>query len=142
MARDYIVHHEDNQRYEDLVTFVQGLWHRRGMGVLPPIANVQNSVPAYINEGRWVAECPVDGCGGAILVSEKTPLFLCPECGSPENGNNWYAVAFPADKAVIERVLLKRPSRVPDRAKTRHWRPGESVDDLKRENRERGLPEG
>ena len=137
---DYIVHHEQQQPHRNLPDFVQEIWGRMKCGWVPPVTNIQGTVTAYINDGRWVADCPA-GCGGALVVSERQPIFICADCGSPENGDNWYAVAFPAQKTSIERVLLKRPARAPDRAHTRHWLPGETVDKLKAENRARGLPE-
>ena len=136
---DYIVHHEHQQRV-GLPQFIQEFWGRYKFGRLPPVNNIQGSVAAYINDGRWVAECPA-GCGGALVVSDQQAIFICADCGSPENGNNWYAVVFPAAKVQIEQVLLQRPTRAPDRAHFRHWLPGETVADLKRQNRERGLPE-
>lgn len=137
---DYIVHHEQFQPHLAFVRFVQEYWRRVGLGIVPPITNVQGQVLARINEGRWIAECPA-GCGGALIVTQNPALFICPDCGSPENGNNWYAVSFPAEKTAIERVLLARPARRPDQAHTRNWVPGETAADLKRENRQRGLPE-
>lgn len=136
---DYIVHHHHQQRVP-LSQFMQEMWGRLKLGRIPPVTSIQGSVAAYINDGRWVAECPA-GCGGAIVVSETQAIFICPDCGSPENGNNWYAVDYPAQKGAIEQVLLKRPARAPDRAHLRHWLPSETVADLKRQNRSRGFPE-
>lgn len=137
---DYIVHHQQAQPHIGFVQFVQEYWRRIGLGRVPPVTNIQGSVTPYVNEGRWVADCPA-GCGGALVVTNDPAIFICPDCGSPENGNNWYAVVFPPDKATIERVLLVRPSRRPDHARTRNWLPWETVADLKRENRARGLAE-
>ena len=141
MARpDYIVHHEHFQPHRGFVNFIQEYWGRAGLGRVPPLGNVQGEVSARINEGRWLADCPA-GCGGALIVTMQPALFICVECGSTENGGNWYTVRLPPNKVAIEAVLLLRPASRPDHATTRNWIPGETVAQLKQENRDQGLPE-
>ena len=138
---DYIVHHEHFQPHIDLPGFVQECWRRVGLGRVPALTAVQGTVAARINHGRWIVDCP-GGCGSAMIVTENPDLFLCPECGSPENGGNWYRVTFPGEKAAIENILLRRPAFRPDNAPARNWIPGETVATLRQENRNRGFPEG
>jgi hypothetical protein len=52
-------------------------------------------------------------------------------------GRRWRPVTLPSDVEAIEGALVVRPDR-----STRNWQPGETVDDLLRENREHGIGEG
>jgi hypothetical protein len=94
---------------------------------------------AYINESRWVCDCPGEGCYGALLVSPKDPRFYCPYCFNEQVGNRFIRVVFPDEstRLRIEQVLLARPD-----PRTRHYRPqdGETLAALQRENREHGAP--
>jgi hypothetical protein len=136
--RQKIMHHEDWQK----VPLRRFLWEqaarRKGVRVLnegaaavglPPDGAVRGSVVAYVNEGRWIAECP-NGCGFAIVASEADPVFWCADCG----GDAWQRVLFPRRKRAIERALLKRPAMHPFYASHRNWLPGETVEALEREN--------
>ena len=94
----------------------------------PAVALPANSIMAYINEGRWIAECPA-GDGMAFCASFREPLFWCPLCGNAANGGQWLNVAFPPQKAAIERLLLLRPA-----VQNRNWVWPETVAGLAREN--------
>lgn len=76
----------------------------------------------YHNHGRWVADCPADGCPEA---HEVTPgdRFVCVNCGMVSK------LKWPLNMEQIDRTLTPRP--VPQ---TRNWVPGETVADLEREN--------
>jgi len=93
----------------------------------PPVVNCQGEpVQAYVNWGRWVADCP--HCrGGAMVVSRVDPVFWCVKCGM--RGHPWRSVAFPGNADDIEALLVMRPDMA-----NRNWRPGETVDGLRREN--------
>lgn len=108
-----------------------------GQKIMPHQLVDDKAVPAiaYVNHGRWVADCPT-GCGGAMLVEPDMP-FVCGNCFNAELHGKWRAVLWPDDKAGIETELEKRP--LPH---TANWLPGETVADLRRENREHGLGEG
>jgi len=95
---------------------------------LPVIADwtPRGDVVAYVNEGRWVADCPQRDCAGAELVDPEWPLFVC--CSGCGCGP--HCVIFPKDREKIEAALVKR--QVP---RTRNWLPGETVSDLQRENK-------
>lgn len=90
-----------------------------------PTSGIAGETAAYVNDGRWIAECPTDGCSAALLVSPEDPRFLCPICWQ-----GWYTVVFPAEREDIEAILVQRPGPL-----SRHWRPGETVDSLAAENR-------
>jgi len=88
---------------------------------------------AFINEGRWIAECPT-GDGNAFVVSRNSDLFWCGICGNRTTAGSWIRVRFPPGKAAIERLLMHRPDE-----RNRNWLPGETVANLARENRAHGL---
>ncbi len=85
------------------------------------------NVYAYVNHGRWVADCPL-GCGCAAIVQPGQPFdcrsrgggFCCDALGSP--------VVCPPDALAIEHVLAGRPTP------NRNWYVGETVDALRAEN--------
>jgi hypothetical protein len=83
-------------------------------------------VPAFVNAGRWLVRC---ACGDAPMAHPDWPEVRCFNCGAIGGHVIW-----PAERADIERVLLARP-----RAVNRNWMPGESVEDLQRENRDHGM---
>ena len=126
-----IVEHKDWQHvtYRE---FLSDLYHRKGHGGLPPETSVIGQIEAYINHGRWIAECPTR-CGGAVIADSGVPLFVCYECGG-----DWYSVVFPPEKTAIEVLLMRRPP-VGREPTTRNWYPGESVADLARQNQEMGV---
>lgn len=66
---------------------------------------------AYVNQGRWVADCP-QLCGGALALAPAQTAFPCPECRAIT------AVEWPDDVDAIWEALAKRP--VPN---TRNWFP-------------------
>lgn len=82
---------------------------------------------AYVNHGRWVAECATEDCAVAHLV-EPSDRFQCEECGLS------YRVTWPLCKTQIDRALDRRP--VP---RTRNWYPNETVTDLHEENKAHGV---
>lgn len=87
-----------------------------------------DTVDAYVNESRWVADCVE--CGGGMAVDVAVELAACLDCGTV------YTVVVPdaATIAAAEKVLGHR------RPNERHWRPnGETVADLKAENAVRGV---
>lgn len=89
---------------------------------------------AYVNHGRWVADCPSEGCAGATSIMPGAG-FLCAECLNAEVGHRYRPVAWPAERAAVEDALCCR--RLPQ---TANWRPGETVRALEDENVRHGLP--
>ena len=100
-----------------------------GGQVGPPDAPDTNAKPAtaYVNHGRWVADCPTPHCAGAIVLYRDT--FLCGNCLNVECGYRYRMVLWPAEKGVVEETLSKR--FLPE---TANWRPGETMQQLRSEN--------
>ena len=145
MAIDKIVHHEDWQpgvqieeggrvlsTYSTMHEFLS--MERLGHG---PPGSVQGELRAYINHGRWMVECPLQGCEHAVIASMEEPVFFCSACGNVGNDGHSFGVVFPRWWRALERELIKRPipmGKTRMSASTRNWRPGESLNDIKREN--------
>lgn len=86
-------------------------------------------VEAYVNGGRWVANCP--NCNGGIACDPDISEGCCTDCGFV------YTVAFPHPNTVrgAETVLLKRED-----LQNMNWLPHkEEISDLKAENASRGF---
>jgi len=101
---------------------------------LPPAGR---PVVARVNHGRWVAHCE---CGGAEIVDPKDPVFMCLSCANSDHqvGGRFRLrpISFPIDRSDIEEALLFRP----DPSK-RNWTAGETLERLRQENRDHGLPD-
>lgn len=110
-------------------------------------------VKARIDYGRWLADCE---CGGAEYVDPEESIFFCNSCGNVMFNGEFRPVIFPDEttRAAIEKVLLARPvdetrgldpiekamlARPSIPGLSRSWDPGESVADLKEQNRRAGL---
>lgn len=102
---------------------------------------MSGSVRAYVNHGRWVADCSREFCNNAMQLTAGQGAFRCSNCGLDA------AVVWPPDADEIWRVLERRP--VPQ---TRNWFPldhdlavragiehGQSVADLLAENEWHGV---
>lgn len=89
-------------------------------------------VEARVNFGRWIADCPNDACVGAELVSFDRPTFFCCACRNAAAGNQALAVAAPGPQKrhEVESCLRARP-----RVENRNWWHGETVAELRDENR-------
>ena len=133
---DKILHHEDSQGVP-MADWVRNL-KTRPSDTLKPTSDRHKTqrVIAYVNYGQWIAECP-SGDGGAVVASLTEP-FMCPECWNVKWSGQWLRVVFPADKAVIEAVLLARPKERGE-YRTRNWLPSESVSDIRAENLTHGI---
>jgi hypothetical protein len=96
---------------------------------------------AYVNHGRWIADCCREHCASAEALLPGQPVFHCSNCLQVAE------VDWPACAGEITSVLERRP--VPQ---TRNWFPaghelalrsgcphGQSVADLEAENREFGV---
>lgn len=70
-----------------------------------------NKALAYINWGRWIADCPAD-CGGALSLEPAQSILACPECHQISE------IDWPSDADGIWEELTLRP--VP---RTRNWFP-------------------
>lgn len=79
------------------------------------------------NHGRWVVQCP---CGGAQLAHPDDRRFLCCDCGNVDNAGRYRPVVWPKAWQQIGQLLDARADRT-----LRNWRPGETVAELRRENK-------
>lgn len=91
--------------------------------------NMPARMPAFISDGRWVTNCPRDGCHNGPAADRATARAVCFDCGAV------FSVEFPPEMGDVEDVLMDRPSEF-----NRHWTPGESPVSLAIENIVRGLP--
>ncbi len=66
---------------------------------------------AYVNFGRWVADCP-QNCGSALELRPGMTMFPCPECKVVSE------VEWPADADGIWEALGERPA-----PRNRNWFP-------------------
>lgn len=109
---------------------------RAGLGHLPPPDQVSDrKLLALVSHGYWCIACPY--CYTGVAAEPTDPWFCCPACGS---GGKWIEVVFPDHdtKSRIETILLYRPG-FRHEAPFRNWYPTtESLDDLRRQNLERG----
>lgn len=78
-------------------------------------------IAAEIHRGKWVAICPQ--CANGALVHPEWPIAYCGECGGV------LRVSVPKNWAAIERLLEPRP------VVNQGWRVGETLADLRAENR-------
>ncbi len=83
------------------------------------------TVPARLDAGRWLADCPLDNCHGAEMVDTTDPVFVCLSCGS---GSQQWAVEFPLIKTDIDAEVSKRQD-----IHGWAWDVGETLDDLEAE---------
>jgi hypothetical protein len=113
----------------------------RKLKVSLPTETAEDAVPALAcvnvlgRNARWIATCP--DCGGAEYVWMDDPRFYCVSCRNASIDGLWRPLRVPAEREAIEAALMARPDPT-----TRHWLPGESVDDLLDENREHGIEVG
>jgi hypothetical protein len=136
----------------------QALHHGRGIAVtIRDLDKDPGGAPVYarIWQGQWIADCE---CKGASFVDPEEPVFFCFSCGNRAHGELPRPVIFPekAERMEIERLLLERPvddlAGLTDMERagmakpllfvqdgeralplTRSWEPGQSIDDLMRE---------
>ena len=139
MRSDKILVHSDWQD-APLAVFVLRFWQAQHRAGTPETGLAAGPVvKAFISEGRWVAECPSGSDKGALCVDHADPRFMCTRCWNVDAGGLWLPVEFPPDRVAIERVLVQRPARDGWTATHRNWLVGETLEDLREENRLRGL---
>lgn len=97
---------------------------------------VDRKVRARVNHGRWIVDCPDPDCGGAELVSPEERVFFCCECRNRRARHALLPVVFPKPgvRADIETYLRARPNEA-----NQNWKPGETVVQLRDENRAEGI---
>jgi hypothetical protein len=102
-----------------------------------PSGNITSELEAkaYVNEGRWVVDCPCEGCSSAQLASFEEKLYFCADCGNAQVNHDYIPVTWPSQVEDIEAALAVRPKE------NRNWETGEKVDALREENKAHDLPE-
>ncbi len=70
-----------------------------------------NKARAYVNFGRWIADCPMD-CGSALQLAARQPVYQCVECGFATD------VEWPDNADEIWESLADRPAK-----RNRNWFP-------------------
>jgi hypothetical protein len=129
---------ENNPQVQDLtlqripVAWGMFLALRMGNDLPPVIPPPKGEILAYVNHGRWIAECPY--CSAAQVASKSEPVYWCAECVMVWNDGAPVNVKFPDDAEAIEAALVKRPAQ-----KNRNWNPHETVADLRRQNFQHGI---
>lgn len=101
---------------------------------------IPNLARAYVNYGRWIAECPSSD-GGALELDPHQGMFNCPECKA------LMPIEWPYDADAIWNELEKRPA-----ARNRNWFPsghdlalrsgrphGQTIDELREEAEANGV---
>lgn len=83
--------------------------------------------------GRWLTNCP--WCHSSEYVDFRTGLFMCCECWNASIGYHWLQIKLPNPglRRAVERLLLVRDPE------NRHWRPYETLAEVRMENIKRGL---
>jgi hypothetical protein len=101
---------------------------RRRRGARYELHDVETPIEARVDAGTWLVDCE---CGAGNATDPAWGVACCFGCGAIHT-----TVVFPAPRTceAIERLLVARPKPI-DRA----WRPGESLVDLMRENRDHGF---
>lgn len=84
---------------------------------------------ARVNHGRWLGDCQ---CGDAPLIDPEWRLAACLHCGAVYSAS----IELPDDWQAIDAALMKRPDAI-----NRNWTPGETLEDLERENDSHGIAE-
>ncbi len=145
---DRIATGQDKVRYMTRTKDMRGWWKidiaKRGyLDSLEAFHSPMKGRPikAYINNGRWAANCPDPECAGCEVVDYGDPVFMCLSCGNLRNRHGGqtrlYPVSFPMPdkRKEIENILLKRNRRV-----NRNWESElETKEDLEKENIKHGL---
>ncbi len=75
---------------------------------------VTSNARAYVNFGRWIADCPL-GCGGAQQLEPNQTSFFC---SPPAGCGHMSTVEWPSSPDSIWDALMERPM-----PKTRNWFP-------------------
>lgn len=98
---------------------------------IPGVALKAAHAIAYVNHGRWLADCPFN-CGGARMVQPNVD-FWCVFCGNADAGGQSVPVDWPGNPDQIEEVLKYRQLE-----RYRNWTPGETIAKLREENQDNG----
>ena len=133
--------------------YLEKTCQKMGKRLDTPINGKPTGKPVYaeLNFGRWIARC--QNCKGAEDVEPNEPIFYCFSCGNYVNSGKPRRVIFPKDREEIEKEIMKRPIksrgganylerqvnaipkvRTEEGLLSRSWMPGETLDEIKRQN--------
>lgn len=120
----------DGSHVHDVATYL--MWQAAQLSARGVAARHESTeaLEARVEHGRWIVNC--SDCRAGLFTAPEIPVACCAECGAV-----YRRIVFPDDAAAIANVLLARPLR-----ENQGWLPSETLDDLKRENREHGLDDG
>ena len=120
-------HHRVKSAEEYLSRHTQKMNEKARRGSQFRVHEDPEPLTAYVNGGNWIVRC---SCGAGNATDPQWRIACCYGCGAIHR-----TIAFPPSAALSEgvRLLLDRP------VANRNWEPGETVDDLRRENDEHGL---
>lgn len=127
-----------NMNHQDFIRNILALMIKAGRAIPSQMIQVLQGKPlemaeiapvlAYINHGRWVADCPF--CPGAELIFQDDPTFLCLSCFNQEANFKSLSIAFPLNTNKIEAILEGRPI-----IGGRNWEPPKTLNALIEENK-------
>lgn len=80
------------------------------------VADFGRPAIAEINHATWIARCPNDDGGAAMLVPDHP--MMCPYCCNADIDGRWRPVIWPAQRDEIEAILGRRML-----AQHRNWHP-------------------
>jgi hypothetical protein len=131
------------------VLLVRRAWPHQKAPFQMPEGLATVSAHAEVNHGRWIVFCPF--CAGAQMASAADHRFFCVDClhELPKKcRGKWLPVIWPKNREDIEVVLLERPG-----IENRNWFAvsrrltfgfveGETIAELRKQNRARGIKPG
>ena len=85
-----------------------------------------------VERGKWIAQCVA--CDSFSVIRRHAQTHVCYSCwngGTPV----WLPISWPENTEEIEAILLRRPNVI-----NRNWYPGETVEMLRQENLDNGVP--
>lgn len=117
-------HHGVRSVEEYLQKHAQFMKRQQRMGARYQVHESPGGRLARIHNNQWLIDCE---CGAGNSVHPEWGIACCFGCGAIHR-----LIIVPAEWREITAELVKRENPY-----DRHWMPGETVDDLKQENRER-----
>lgn len=104
------------------VVLAKGKFLQRGAMVTTKVKGIK--AMAEINHGRWVVNCPAEGCYSAQVGDPQDPRYFCVTCGL-----GWFDVVYPKPEFIeaLEELFAMVP--LPE---NRNWVPSETIASIKR----------
>jgi len=135
-----IIEHRDTSPNQSFLEMLRRLHTRFGERLIDLFdvngvnrADRGGRIKAYINHGRWIAEC---SCKTALVCDVGFPYFNCYNAACVSAGI-WKRIEFPVNRREIENELLRRKLRQGERFPTRNWFSYETLKNLQDEVKDR-----